>query len=313
MDQQQYRMEPNIVPPKRENRFLRIWGPLLIKWGIGIGISMFAMFLIEGVVIIRESGLNINNMQDYGQIQEFLTNYLNDTATSSDFMNKLTIEFLKYTTPVQGVAALVTIPILMIMFHRDRIKERISGFIPNKKAAIWKYSGIVVMVAAMTIGLNNLIVISGLSKASESYEQTLESFYTASIPVQILCLGILIPLCEEYVFRGLMFRRLRQTDSFLRAAIYSSLVFGFFHINIVQTLYGFVLGMLFCYFYEKYGSVKAPILAHIVANIISVILTEVNALEWMAQVPLRMGIITVACASVASTMYVLIQRIDEKP
>ena len=81
----------------------------------------------------------------------------------------------------------------------------------------------------------------------------------------------------------------------------------------VQMLYGFILGFSFCYLYEKYGSVMAPVTAHVSSNILSVLLTELNAMEWMSAEPLRIGIITVICASAASTMYVLIQRIEEKP
>ncbi len=29
--------------------------------------------------------------------------------------------------------------------------------------------------------------------------------------------------------------------------------------NMIQMIYGFLLGMVFCYIYEKYGSVKAPV------------------------------------------------------
>ena len=81
----------------------------------------------------------------------------------------------------------------------------------------------------------------------------------------------------------------------------------------VQMLYGFILGFTFCYLYEKYGSVKAPVFAHIVSNILSVVLTEFHAMEWMSAKPIRIGTITVACASAASAMYVLIQRIEEQP
>lgn len=65
--------------------------------------------------------------------------------------------------------------------------------------------------------------------------------------------------------------------------------------------------------YEKYGSVKAPIFAHMVANLISVFATHYNWFEWMAKNPMRIGIITVLCGTIGSSMYVWMQRIDEKP
>ena len=169
------------------------------------------------------------------------------------------------------------------------------------------------MTAAMTLGLNNLIELGGLMKVSEEYEDTMNSLYAAPFPMQILCLGILIPICEELVFRGLMFRRLRQGGTFMAAALYSSFVFGFLHVNMVQMLYGFILGMMLAYLYEKYGSVKAPIAAHMAMNLLSVLATEYKLLDWLMEDKMRMGIVTVACAFVASTMFVLVQRIEEKP
>ena len=75
-------------------------------------------------------------------------------------------------------------------------------------------------------------------------------------------------------------------------------------------LYGFFMGMLLAYLYEKYGSVKAPILGHITANLLSVVGTNYNLFGWLMKEPMRMGIVTVACASLAATAFVWIQRIE---
>ena len=314
MEQQQYHYTMNSGHVKKpENRFLRIWGPVLVKWGIGMGVSMLAMMLFESFTILKKSGVDINAVQNMSQVWDVIYQNMLDMSKSAELATEAAEEMLKYTTPLEGITAFLTIPILMVMFHKDTIREKIAGFVPNKKAALWKYGAIFIMTVAMTLGLNNLIEIGGLMSASEGYEDAMNNLYAASLPLQILCLGILIPICEELVFRGLMFRRLRQGNSFLAAALYSSVVFGFLHANMVQMLYGFILGLTFCYLYEKYGSVKAPVFAHIASNILSVLLTEMKAMEWMAEKPLRIGMITVICASAASTMYILIQRIEEKP
>lgn len=314
MEQQEYQYRMNQKPlTKPENRFWHIWGPLFIKWGIAFAVSMAAGFIFEVYMIIKESGADINGMRNIAQVQAVIEQYMSQIKDSTEFARQMAQEFLQYTTPVEGFAALVTIPVMIVMFHRDRIKEKISGVVPNKKAALWKYAGIFIMAAAMTLGLNNLIEISGIYKASESYESTMNSLYAASLPMQVICLGILVPVCEELVFRGLTFQRMRQSTTFLRAALYSSGIFAFLHGNLVQMLYGFFMGLTFCYLYEKYGSVKAPVFAHMTANILSVILTETKALDWMAEKEIRMGLITVACAGLSATMYVLIQKIEEKP
>lgn len=312
MGQYQYRLNQESVP-KRQNQFLYIWSPLFIKWGMAVVVSTAAGFVFEIYMIARESGVNLSSFKDMYQTISVLDQYMGQITDSAEFAKKVAQEFLKYTTPIEGFAAFVTIPVMIFMFHRDTLKEKASGILPNKKAPFWKYAGIFILAIAVTLGLNNLIEISGIYKVSESYEETISALYAASFPVQIVCLGILVPICEELVFRGLMFRRVRQQASFLRAAAYSSCVFGFLHGNLVQILYGFFMGFMFCYLYEKYGSVKAPAFAHMIANIVSVVMTETKALDRMAENPLYMGVATVLCASAAATMYVLIQRIEEKP
>ena len=83
--------------------------------------------------------------------------------------------------------------------------------------------------------------------------------------------------------------------------------------NMVQMIYGFILGMMLAYVYEKYGSVKAPVLAHATMNLLSVTATQIGLMDWLMADIMRIGTVTVLCASVAASMFVFMQRIDEKP
>ena len=134
-----------------------------------------------------------------------------------------------------------------------------------------------------------------------------------SLPVQIICLGIITPVCEELVFRGLIYKRMRRDRSFIGAMISYAFIFGLYRMNLVQTIYAIVCGLLLAYLYEKYGSLKAPILAHVLMNIVVCVLSDVNAFTWMFSQPIRMAIITIACAMIGSSVFLLIQQIDEKP
>ena len=79
-----------------------------------------------------------------------------------------------------------------------------------KKAAFGKYILIVGISIPVALGVNNLLLLSNLSEVSEGYKQASEMLYTPSLPVQIICLGIVIPIMEELIFRGLLFKRLRE-------------------------------------------------------------------------------------------------------
>ena len=230
-----------------------------------------------------------------------------------ELYEKIVIKYIDYSTLVEGMEALITIPIMAVMFHRDRVKEKMQGIIPNRKAPIWKYAAIVIMSLAMSLGLNNLIIIGNLSAVDETYMTTMNALYSAPLILQIICLAVLVPICEEYVFRGLFFQRMRARTSYRYAAIYSSLVFGMLHMNLIQMIYGFILGLMLTYVYEKYGSLKAPIIAHMSMNLLSVLATQFQMYDWLVKNPVRMGVLTVLCATVSATMYVWMQRIEEKP
>lgn len=295
---QQFNQQPNMgpAPITTGKRIWYMWGALIIK----IAIS-YAVTLAAEVVYMA--------LYAYNNPDAFL-----EMSTSQDaimeFAYQIVEVLMPYTTLLEGIAALVTIPILLFMCRSDRKKEKQFGIVRPPKAPIGKYSAIILLSAAMCIGVNCLLYISGLTVIDETYTEVTTAMYSADFGVQILCLGFLVPICEELVFRGLMYKRLRYSSSFLQAGLYTAIAFGIFHGNVVQMIYAFVLGMLFAYLYEKYGSVKAPILAHVMMNLVSVFATEYGLMGWMSVEYIRIATITVVCAAIASTMFVLIQRME---
>lgn len=284
------------VPTTPGKRIWYLWGALIIKVIISYVVTICGEIAYMAIYAYEnpEAFMEISTSQD--KIVEFAMQIIE--------------ALLPYTTLLEGVAALITLPILWVMFHADRKKERRLQITQPVKASLGKYVAILFLSIAMCIGVNNLLYMSGLTVMDESYNEATTAMYSADFGLQILCLGILIPIVEELVFRGLMFKRLNYSMSFMHAASYSALAFGIFHGNLVQMIYAIVLGMLFAYLYEKYGSIKAPICAHIVMNLVSVIATNTGLMSWMSDEYVRMGIITVVCAAAASSMFVLVQRID---
>ena len=279
--------------------FWYIWGSVIIKLGIAYLVYMAAAAIFSALYLIQKTGGDADAMMQIAQ----------SAAQTSQLYDEISNEMMNWVVYIEGAAALVTIPVMLFLFHRDSKKEKEFGIV-TAKADLWKYIAIVFMFAAMSLGLNNLIFLSDLSSASETYSDTMQTLYGQGFWTQILVLGILMPICEELVYRGLVFKRLRYTSPFWAAAVYSSLIFAFTHGNLVQGLYGFLMGMMFCYVYEKYASVKAPILAHVTANILSVIGTKFQWFDWLFADPMRVGVSKVLCAFIASSIYVLIQRMD---
>lgn len=106
--------------------------------------------------------------------------------------------------------------------------------------------------------------LQGYSAGSESL------IYTDSLAFSIIYIVLLAPLCEELMFRGFMYHRMRTAFSVLVSVIVVSIAFALPHINalwiIVATLNSFVFTMV----RERYRNICYTILLHCCYNLASV-------------------------------------------
>lgn len=285
--------------------FWRLAGPILLYWGIQfivkftVGMVIMAPYLGEMMSASLAAGGNM---------------------TQDDMMNlamqnteKVLEVVMQHQVGILTIAAICTIPLTWYLFHADRNKERTLNLPQNKKAGAVKYVLILGLGVAICAGANCLMVMANLAFSSETYQQTSAALYAASVPVQFLCLGIIIPLSEELMFRGVLYKRYKEYNKFLSAALYSTLLFSLIHGTMVQFVYTFILGIFLAYVYEKYGSFKAPLILHITVNMVSLILTNTGGLNWLLGSAFRLGMTAILCAFIGSVMFVFIQKIEEKP
>ena len=106
-----------------------------------------------------------------------------------------------------------------------------------------------------------------------------------SLPLGILIYGVLSPLAEETVFRGITLQRLyllchenkSRKTAFLLAAGLSSLLFGIYHGSLVQGVYAAAMGFLFCLFLALGGNLFGVIVLHGGANVMTLFLSRAVA------------------------------------
>lgn len=162
-------------------------------------------------------------------------------------------------------------------------RERQYPFRPNYKSVFsLKNIGCIIVMGVLGQYASNLIAtLTGvlIPSAMDSYEDLAQNFdlSTASPVLMILAVCIVGPIAEELVFRGMIFGKLRRAFSFWPAAIISGIMFGVFHMNIMQGVYASVLGVLLAYVYEKTQTIFGSIFFHIVFNASSYITDFVNS------------------------------------
>ncbi|MGE0093613.1 MAG: lysostaphin resistance A-like protein [Alphaproteobacteria bacterium] len=100
----------------------------------------------------------------------------------------------------------------------------------------------------------------------------------------ILLVGILSPIAEELVFRGVLFAWLRRYVNFWIAGLASALVFALAHGIPDIILPTAILGLLFAWIYERTGSLWPAMLAHVAHNLLvtGVMLPTMRGMEMLA-------------------------------
>lgn len=190
--------------------------------------------------------------------------------------------FVKYTPlsqlgtmPIQATAKLICIFPMLYFFNKAPKRQA------KTKNKIKDAFFILILAICLNIAFNNIISLTPLKEWSAGYGEVETTIYSATLFWQVLSAGILAPILEELVFRGILFGNYRTVMGPWPAIVVSAVVFGAMHYNIVQFVYAFLLGIFFAYLLEKTGELWTCILAHIAANLFSLFATRLGIIEWM--------------------------------
>lgn len=173
------------------------------------------------------------------------------------------------TVVMTGVADAALIPIAYFFFRSDERAR--AAYIPAVRIPKKLSYGArdVAMVIALTLGTATLLnmLTSLLIPYDSAYEAVDEALNSPNLVVQIIAVGIIGPICEELIYRGLIYRRIRDYLGVYWAAVLSGVLFGISHGNLTQGVFTALFGIVLALLYEHYGSMKANITAHIANNV----------------------------------------------
>ena len=134
--------------------------------------------------------------------------------------------------------------------------------------------------------------------SSMTYREVANAQFSLSLLMGLFLYGIVSPLAEEMVFRGLVYNRLRKYFPYNIAFLMSGVLFGVYHGNLVQGVYGFILGLIITWAYDRFGSFLIPVLVHSVANMavyVTVNLEELQKATFTSSTCVITGLLMVIC------------------
>ena len=202
---------------------------------------------------------------------------------------------LRSSMGIGAVSSIITIPMIAWIYRKDQ------GRYEKQQESWWKY-----------VAMNDIVMVMNMQRISQVYQSTEQIIYSAPRWLQLAGAGILAPVAEELVYRGMIYRRMRESLTAVQAGVFVSILFGVGHGNLPQGLYAMVLGLLLACIYEKFRNIAAPILFHIVVNITSLLLSWYGGFEWILGTEGKAVGITVLATLITVIIYVKIKNIRQE-
>lgn len=170
---------------------------------------------------------------------------------------------------------LIGFPVFYFMIknlpEEEKRESRTLGVLEIIKICVMSY-GVVYIFSLFT---NLIMMLIAVIKGSEVTNPLVNVLEGSNWIWSLVFVGILSPIIEEMMFRGVMLNKLRRYGDKV-TIITTAVLFGLFHGNFSQFFYAVALGMVFAYVTLKTGTIKYSIILHIVVNIIgSIILPAV--------------------------------------
>lgn len=256
-------------PAKKKEKFRystagQIWR-LIYPFLIHYGATLLATIALYLVYLIQAGGLQ-------------------ETASAGQRLINSTL----YVTLIGDLTAAM----ILYLFYRKDQMHRKEGFSGKGKAFVWappvSWFSVIILAIATGQFLNDLINGLHLNDLFTGYSEVSEQAFSGQpVGLMILVVGIIGPICEELMFRGIVFNRLKDWVKPQAAIAISALLFGIYHGNVVQFFYATCMGVMLAIIYDKTGTLWISIVAHIAANLWSLFGSSFWSSLWQ-QIPAGM-------------------------
>ena len=169
---------------------------------------------------------------------------------------------------ISSLALYLIITCVFIFFNRKK-ENQITQPVKLKKFLMYVLIAIssFLCLYPIVVCFDSMLIKCGISLSSIPYSLTTKSYF-----ISLISLVIAPAICEELLFRGLIFKGLKKHGKSF-AIIISSLMFSLFHMSISQTIYPILMGLLLSVimFYEN--NIYYCIAVHLTNNFLSLTLS----------------------------------------
>ena len=257
---------------KKTGNFFKSIVPLLIVIVLQLAITL-SMMIVYAIKTMNESGGDLGNL-------------MSSLTTISSDQN-----FLQSVSFLYGIVALFLFGIwyrkVFVKPFQKRRRNYPTGFSFHTIASI---IFLAVGLQYITTLVVNIIALLR-PECMVQYSSLMETAgYDDASAILIIYSVILAPIAEEIIFRGLIFRYARHAIPFWAANIWQALLFGVFHMNLVQGVYAFTIGLFLGWVCHRGRGIKYSIPIHIIFNILGCFYSELISFTTAISFPVFIGL-----------------------
>lgn len=234
--------------------------------------SFFIAMLYLGIAFVIQITVSIIGATIIS-VKYFMENPSKAQISVVDQTTAITKELMANMNYILLISSILTIVIFFLIYILK--KKNISKELLFKNTNKSNY--LLALMLGVSIWLFNMGFVSLLSEAGlfknsfKALEDAMSFIGVNNVVLSILVVGIVAPFSEELIFRGVIYNKLSKSMSITATIIIQGILFGVYHMNLVQGLYASLLGIVFGYVTYKTKSIWPAVIMHMVNNAVSVI------------------------------------------
>ena len=233
----------------KEDKPTRMWkviSPAIIYLFIRMGIEI--IFGVSGIYMEF-----LGTYRKYGMISD-----------TSFFIERLQRKMGNYSDYTIFLSAL-----LSVIYSGYNIRKENPNILKKMKSSIniQYLVSCIVFAVSLSAAVSSFLSVLPTDGIYGRYDSAGVNILSGNIVFRLLTVGGIVPVAEELIYRGLIYRRIKKEYRVYVAMSVSSLIFAIFTFSFVQGIYTFVMGMAFSLCYELSDDIRNPVLMHMAVNI----------------------------------------------
>lgn len=254
--------------------------PEKIFVGVGMALLMMLAYLAVQIVVVMGAGIVVSvyygvTQTDVQKVTESIQSRITDP------------EFLTIVTVIGTLLSVIlSVTWYGLVYGKKKTAEE-KEFFKKKVCKIPNF--VTVAVACISVYFFAVLIVEVMTMLCpavvEQFEETMNMSFGGNAVLGTIAVVVLAPIGEECLMRGVIRKWLQKYFSVPAVILISAVLFGVFHMNIVQGIYVIPMGILFAYIACRTDSVWLAIFAHFVnngfSNVLDLIMPEMSDIGMM--------------------------------